>query len=104
MAWMYLLIAGIFEMGWSIGLKFTHGFTQLIPSVLTVLGMVLSFFFLAHAVKTLPLGVAYAAWTGMGIIGTSLATIFLFHEPMSPMQMGCVVLIAAGIIGMRLSA
>lgn len=104
MSWVYLFIAGLFEMGWAIGLKYTHGFSQVVPSILTIIGMVCSFLFLAEAVKHIPLGIAYAAWTGMGIIGTSLATIFLFHDSVTPVQILCVAVIAMGIIGLRLSA
>lgn len=104
MSWVYLFIAGLFEMGWAIGLKYTHGFSQIVPSILTVIGMVCSFLFLAEAMKHIPLGIAYAAWTGMGIIGTSLATIFLFHDSVTPVQILCVAIITMGIIGLRLSA
>lgn len=102
MHWMYLLIAGIFEISWAVGLKFSHGFTQLIPSILTVAGMIASFYFLALALKNLPLGTAYAIWTGIGTLGTVILGIILFKEPVSAVRLLCIAFIITGITGLKL--
>jgi quaternary ammonium compound-resistance protein SugE len=102
MAWLALLVAGLFEVGWAVGLKYTHGFTRLWPSVLTVTCMALSFVLLAHALKTLPIGTAYAVWTGIGTVGTALLGIVLFAEPLETFRLGCILLIVIGITGLRL--
>ena len=102
MHWILLLIAGIFEISWAVGLKFSHGFSQLIPSIITVICMVLSFYFLALSLKNLPLGTAYAIWTGMGTIGTVLFGIILFKEPVTAMRLVCICLIISGITGLKL--
>ncbi len=102
MHWIYLLIAGLFEISWAVGLKFTHGFTRIAPSVLTVAGMILSFYFLSLALKNLPLGTAYAIWTGIGTIGTVLFGIILFEEPVTAMRLICIALIISGITGLKL--
>ena len=81
MAWVFLSVAGLFEIGWAIGLKYTHGFTRLTPSLLTLASMALSMLLLGLALKTLPVGTAYAVWTGMGTVGTALLGIYLFGEP-----------------------
>ena len=104
MHWLYLFIAGMFEISWAIGLKFTHGFTFIIPSILTVIGMIASFYFLALALKHLPLGTAYAIWTGIGTIGTVLFGIILFKEPVTVMRLVCIALIICGITGLKLLA
>lgn len=95
-------MAGLFEIFWAVGLKMTHGFSKLLPSVITVAGIVASFFFLAIALKKLPLSVAYAIWTGIGTAGTVLFGIFYFHEPTSMAHLICVAMIICGIIGLRL--
>ncbi len=102
MHWIYLLIAGFFEISWAVGLKFSHGFTQIVPSVLTVAGMVASFYFLALALRSLPLGTAYAIWTGIGTIGTVVFGIVLFKEPVTVMRLFCIALIVCGITGLKL--
>ena len=102
MHWFYLLVAGLFEISWAVGLKFSHGFTQIVPSVLTVIGMIASFYFLALALKNLPLGTAYAIWTGIGTIGTVIFGIILFKEPVSAMRLFCIALIVCGITGLKL--
>jgi quaternary ammonium compound-resistance protein SugE len=102
MAWMTLLVAGLFEVGWAIGLKHTHGFTRLWPSMATGACMVLSFVLLAQALKTLPIGTAYAVWTGIGTVGTALLGIILFAEPLEMLRLGCILLIVIGIAGLRL--
>ena len=104
MHWIYRLIAGLFEISWAVGLKFSHGFTQVIPSVLTVLGMIASFYFLALALKNLTLGTAYAIWTGIGTIGTVVFGIILFKEPVSAIRLFCIALIVSGITGLKLLA
>jgi quaternary ammonium compound-resistance protein SugE len=102
MAWTYLLIAGLLEVGWAIGLKYTDGFSRLWPSVGTVLAMILSLAFLGLALKTLPVGTAYAVWTGIGAIGTVILGIVLFAEPATALRLACVGLILSGIIGLKL--
>ncbi len=102
MHWMYLFVAGLFEISWALGLKFSHGFTQIIPSVLTIAGMVASFYFLALALKSLPLGTAYAIWTGIGTIGTVIFGIILFKEPVTALRLFCIALIVSGITGLKL--
>lgn len=102
MHWFYLLIAGLFEISWAIGLKFSHGFTKITPSVITVICMVLSFYFLALALKNLPLGTAYAIWTGIGTIGTVIFGILFFKEPVSAVRLVCIMLIISGITGLKL--
>ena len=104
MHWMFLFIAGLFEISWAIGLKFTHGFTQIIPSIFTVIGMILSFYFLALALKHLPLGTTYAIWTGIGTIGTVIFGIILFKEPVTVMRLVCIALIVSGITGLKILA
>ena len=102
MYWLSLLVAGLFEIFWAVGLKMTHGFSKLLPSVITVAGIVASFFFLSIALKKLPLSVAYAIWTGIGTAGTVLFGIFYFHEPTSMAHLICVAMIICGIIGLRI--
>ena len=102
MEWIHLFIAGIFEISWAIGLKYSHGFTQIIPSVITVICMILSFYFLALALKNLPLGTAYAVWTGIGTLGTVILGIVLFKEPATAMRLFCILLIMSGITGLKL--
>ncbi|MQW90313.1 quaternary ammonium compound efflux SMR transporter SugE [Sinorhizobium saheli] len=104
MAWITLLLAGILEIGWAIGLKYTDGFTRLLPSLLTVGSMILSVVLLGIAVRSLPLGTAYAVWTGIGTIGTVILGIVLFGEPATAMRLGCIGLIVAGIAGLKLVA
>lgn len=104
MDWFYLFIAGLFEVAWAIGLKYTEGFTRLWPSLLTVVGMALSFLFLAQALKTIPVGTGYAVWTGIGATGTALLGILLFDEPRHIGRIVSIVLIVAGILGLKLAS
>ena len=104
MAWICLLIAGILEMGWAVGLKYTHGFSNLVPSILTLISMAASFLFLSLALRDLPISMAYAIWTGIGIVGTVIAGLILFQETLTPWQSLSVVLIVAGLIGLRLTS
>jgi quaternary ammonium compound-resistance protein SugE len=101
MAWLLLVVAGLFEIGWAIGLKYTDGFTRLWPSVWTGLAMVASVVLLALAVRTLPIGTAYAVWTGIGAAGTALLGIYLFGEPAAALRLACIALIVAGIVGLK---
>ena len=101
MAWVALLFAGLFEVGWAIGLKYTEGFTRLVPSLLTVASMIVSLGLLGLALKTLPVGTGYAVWTGIGTVGTVLLGISLFGEPATVLRLGCIALILAGIVGLR---
>jgi quaternary ammonium compound-resistance protein SugE len=101
MSWIYLFIAGLFEIGWAIGLKYTNGFTKLWPSVITIVGMVLSFYFLSTAVKSIPIGTAYAIWTGIGAVGTAILGILLFGESREFMRIFFIMLIVVGIVGLK---
>jgi quaternary ammonium compound-resistance protein SugE len=103
MAWFYLLIAGLFEVGWAIGLKYTEGFSRLWPSLMTIAAMILSLGFLGLALKTLPVGTAYAIWTGVGAVGTAMLGIYLFAEPATAMRLACIGLIVTGIVGLKLA-
>jgi quaternary ammonium compound-resistance protein SugE len=102
MAWLLLLIAGLLEVGWAVGLKYTEGFTRLVPSVLTLICMAASVGMLALALKTLPMGTAYAVWTGIGAVGTAILGIVLFGDPAGIARIGCIGLIVAGIVGLKL--
>jgi quaternary ammonium compound-resistance protein SugE len=103
MAWSLLILAGLFEVGWAIGLKASEGFTRFWPSVWTVLALVVSFWLLSVALKTLPLGTAYTVWVGIGAIGTVLLGIVLFGEAASLLRLGSVALIIAGVVGLKLA-
>jgi quaternary ammonium compound-resistance protein SugE len=102
MPWLTLFFAGLFEVGWAIGLKYTEGFTRLWPSVATIAAMLVSFFLLGRAVRDLPLGTAYAIWTGIGTIGTATFGIVVLKEPATAMRLACLVMIVAGIVGLKL--
>ena len=104
MPWLHLIIAGLLEVAWAIGLKQTDGWTRLWPSVFTALLMIASFFFLSLALRSLPLGTAYAIWTGIGAVGTALIGIFVFGEPRTAARLVCIVLIVAGIVGLKLAS
>jgi quaternary ammonium compound-resistance protein SugE len=101
MAWLLLLIAGLMEVGWAVGLKYTEGFTRLTPTILTVAAMVISMALLGLAVRELPIGTAYAIWTGIGAVGTVIAGTVLLNEPMSFARGFCILLIFSGIIGLK---
>jgi quaternary ammonium compound-resistance protein SugE len=102
MNWVLLVIAGVFEMGWAIGLKYTHGFTRLWPSVWTAVAIVVSMVLLAAAMRSLPAGTAYAVWTGIGTVGTVILGILLLGEPATPARVACIGFILIGIIGLKL--
>jgi quaternary ammonium compound-resistance protein SugE len=99
--WLYLAIAGLFEVGWAIGLKYTEGFTRLVPSVLTAGAMIVSLALLGLALKTLPVGTAYAVWTGVGAVGTAILGIVLFADPATLPRLACIGLIVVGIVGLK---
>lgn len=101
MSWIFLFIAGIFEIGWAIGLKYADGFTKFWPSVLTIVTMILSFYFLATAVKTIPIGTGYAIWTGIGAVGTAVLGIILFGESKELARLFFMLLIVIGIVGLK---
>lgn len=101
MSWIVLFIAGLFEIGWAIGLKYTEGFSRLWPSLGTALAMVLSVVLLGVAMKQIPVGTAYAVWTGIGATGTVILGIVLFGEPATAARLACVGLIVAGIVGLK---
>ena len=102
MAWIVLLLAGLFEVGWAVGLKLTEGFTRPLPALLTVASMAVSLGLLGLALKSLPLGTAYAVWTGVGTAGTALLGILLFGESADAARLLCIALIVAGILGLKL--
>jgi len=104
MAWTLLIIAGLMEVGWAIGLKYTHGFTRLWPSVGTIAAIVVSMALLGLAMRTLPVGTAYAIWVGVGAVGTAAPGILLFGEAASPARLASLGLILAGIIGLKLAS
>lgn len=103
MSWFVLFLAGLLEVVWAIGLKYTHGFTRLTPSIITVSAMIISIVMLSWAMKTLPVGTAYAVWTGIGVVGASVTGMLLLGESTSPARIISLVLIVAGIIGLKLS-
>lgn len=104
MAWVYLFIAGLLEIGWAIGLKYTEGFTRIVPTLITIPTMIASFFCLALAIRQIPVGTGYAMWTGIGAIGTAIAGIFLFGESAAPARIACLLLVIVGIVGLKLTA
>ncbi|MFJ6323695.1 MULTISPECIES: quaternary ammonium compound efflux SMR transporter SugE [unclassified Rhizobium] len=104
MAWFLLFLAGLFEIGWAVGLKYTDGFTRLTPTIFTVISMIISIALLGLAVKTLPMGTAYAVWTGIGTVGTVLLGIWLLGDPATLVRLACIGLIVAGIAGLKFIA
>lgn len=103
MAWIYLTIAGVFEIGWALGLKYTEGFSRLVPSTLTIIAMAISFGLLSISLKSLPIGTAYAVWTGIGAVGTALVGMFFLGEPREAARILCILLIVAGIVGLKVT-
>lgn len=101
MEWFYLVIAGVLEICWAIGLKYSQGFTKTLPNIITIVAMVASIYFLSLSLKSLPIGTAYAIWTGIGTIGTVLLGIILFKESINIIRIVCIVLIVSGIIGLK---
>jgi quaternary ammonium compound-resistance protein SugE len=102
MAWLSLFVAGLFEIVWAVGLKYTDGFSRLWPSAATVIAMILSVVLLEYAVRTLPVGTAYAIWVGIGAVGTAILGMILFGESREPLRLVCLGLIVAGVIGLKL--
>jgi quaternary ammonium compound-resistance protein SugE len=101
MAWISLIVAGLFEVGWAIGLKYTDGFSKLWPSVWTIISMIVSLIFLEYALRTLPVGTAYAIWVGIGAVGTAILGMWLFNESRDIARIVCLMLIVAGVIGLK---
>ena len=104
MNWFYLVVAGILEIGWAIGLKYTEGWSKLYPSLITIALMIASFQFLSMALKTLPIGTAYAIWTGIGAVGTAILGMIIFDEPRDLSRILCILLIVVGIVGLKLTS
>lgn len=104
MEWIYLLIAGIFETGWAISMKYSEGFTKIYPTLFTLVFLVISMSLLEKALRVIPVGTGYAVWTGIGILGTTLMGIFLFNESMDIVRLVCISLIAIGIMGLKVLA
>jgi quaternary ammonium compound-resistance protein SugE len=101
MAWVYLIVAGLFEITWAIGLKYAEGFTRPLPSIITIVGMILSVVLLGLALRELPVGTGYAVWTGIGTVGAAILGMILFQEPATAIRIGCILLIVAGIAGLK---
>ena len=104
MAWVYLVVAGLFEITWAIGLKYAEGFTRPLPSIVTVVGMILSVVLLGLALRELPVGTGYAVWTGIGTVGAAILGMVLFGEPATAVRLGCIALIVVGIVGLKFAA
>jgi quaternary ammonium compound-resistance protein SugE len=102
--WLLLFLAGLLEIGWAIGLKYTEGFSRTGPTILTAIALVLSMVLLARALREIPVGTGYAVWTGIGAVGTAILGIVLFNEPRDAVRLACIGLIVAGIAGLKLSA
>jgi quaternary ammonium compound-resistance protein SugE len=102
MAWAWLVLAGVLEIVWAIGLKYTDGFTRLVPSAITAAAMIASVYFLALAVRTIPIGTGYAVWTGIGAVGVAILGMILFGEPKTILRIGSILLIVLGIVGLKL--
>ena len=102
MAWVWLTLAGVLEIVWAVGLKYTEGFTRWVPSAITIAAMIASVYFLALAVRTIPIGTGYAVWTGIGAVGVAILGMILFGEPRTLVRIGCILLIVAGIAGLKL--
>lgn len=101
MAWVYLVVAGFFEMGWAIGLKYTEGFTRPVPTALTIAAMIVSVVLLGVALRDLPVGTGYAVWTGIGTVGTAILGMYLFGDPATVARLACIALIVGGIVGLK---
>lgn len=104
MNWLFLVLAGLLEVGWAVGLKYSEGFTRPLPSVLTVVAMVVGFYLLSLSMREIPLGTAYGIWVGIGAVGAAIAGMVLFKEPVSTLRIASIVLVVAGIVGLKLSS
>jgi len=102
MAWIYLVVAGLFEVAWALGLRYTEGWTRPWPSVATLAAMGVSFWCLSQALKSIPIGTGYAIWTGIGAVGVAIAGIVLFAESVSPARLACIAMIVCGVVGLKL--
>lgn len=102
MSWIILIIAGLFEIGWAVSLKYSEGFTKLTPSVIMIVSMAFSIYLLSVALKTIPLGTGYAVWTGIGAAGTAILGIYLFKEPVNTARVICLLMIISGIVGLKI--
>jgi len=102
-AWIVLIVAGLFEVIWAIGLKYSNGLTELVPATVTLIGMIVSMALLSIAVKTIPVGTAYAVWVGIGAVGTALLGILIFKEPATALRLGFIILIILGVVGLKLT-
>ena len=103
-AWSVLFVAGLFEVGWAVGLEYADGFSNLVPSVATVVALVVSMLLLARAVQTLPVGTAYAVWTGIGAVGTAAFGIYALDEPSDPVRLACIGLVVLGVVGLQVTS
>ncbi|WP_047812539.1 quaternary ammonium compound efflux SMR transporter SugE [Rhodopirellula islandica] len=104
MAWGYLLLAGLLEIGWAVGLKYTEGFSRPVPTLITIVIMIASFFTLSLALREIPLGTGYAIWTGIGAVGTAIAGMILFGESRDAIRLACIAVIVSGIVGLKLAS
>jgi quaternary ammonium compound-resistance protein SugE len=104
MAWVLLCVAGLFETAWAVALKYSDGFSRLVPSILAVSAMTASIVCLAFALKSLPVGTGYAVWTGIGAVGTAILGMYLFQEPATSLRLGSIALVVAGIVGLKLAS
>lgn len=104
MNWLFLVLAGLLEVGWAVGLKYSEGLTRPLPSVLTVVAMVVGFYLLSLSMREIPLGTAYGIWVGIGAVGAAIAGMVLFEEPVSTLRIASIVLVVAGIVGLKLSS
>ena len=102
MAWLFIFVAGLLEIAWAIGLKYSDGFTKPLATVLTIILMILSFVVLAQGIRTIPVGTGYAVWTGIGAAGTAILGVILFNEPLTAARIGCLAMVIAGIVGLKL--
>lgn len=103
MAWIYLVVAGVLEIVWAVGIKYTEGFSRLVPSAIVIVAMAASVYCLAQALKSIPVGTGYAIWTGIGAAGTAIFGMILFAEPATALRIGCIGLIVAGIVGLKVA-
>lgn len=103
MPWLYLILAGLFEIGWAVGLKYTQGFTKPLPALVTIITALISLGLLGLALKTLPVGTSYAVWTGIGTVGTAIFGMIMLGEPAGAMRIGCIALIVIGIVGLKVA-
>ncbi len=104
MSWLYLLLAGLLEIAWAVGLKYTHGFSRPLPTVLTMSAVVASLWLLSMAVRGIPIGTAYAIWTGIGALGAAVLGVVLFHEPLTLPRIACLLMLVAALVGLKLTA